>query len=68
MNATVIILAILCIWPADTTKEPKVIAAEAPSLEVCEANIAAMKVKIEADPAVRFVSGACLELNRGNKA
>lgn len=67
MNSGLIILAIICIWPADGGL-PKVAVAEAPSMEVCQADVASVQAKLQADPAVRSVSTTCLELNRAEKS
>ena len=68
MNPSVIFLAIICIWPTENTVGPKIAFAEVSSRVVCEANVAVVKAKLEADPLVRFVSTQCVELDQGNKA
>lgn len=68
MNAATVFLAIICIWSTDATQTPQLEAARAPSLAVCQANNDAMKAKLEADPAVRFVSTSCVSLERGEKS
>lgn len=68
MNPSVIFLAIICIWPTENTVLPKIAFAQAPSLEVCQADAAIVKAKLEADPTVRFVTTECVEFDRGEKA
>ena len=68
MNAAVIFLAIICIWPADNTQSPKLVNATFHSLDACKAAVVVVKTKLDVDPAVRYVNAACIEFDQGNKA